>query len=111
DLRAAVESFPYGSRERLTVEYVVLHGVNDTDEDAQRLAEWVRGIPHTVNLIPFNDHQSAAFSAPSWASLQRFASLLHDAGVHITVRHTRGRDVQGACGQLVLSTASEQSHG
>ena len=91
-------------RGRITVEYVLLDGVNDSDADAQRLSEFCRIFPHNINLIPFNEHPLAPFRAPSEASVERFArALLAQRKTLVTVRRSRGRDVQAACGQLVQS--------
>jgi 23S rRNA (adenine2503-C2)-methyltransferase len=102
ELRAALERYPLRPRERLTIEYVLLAGVNDSDDDAARLADFCRTLPHNINLIPFNEHPLAPFRAPSEAEVERFArALLGRAKTLVTVRRSRGRDVQAACGQLV----------
>jgi 23S rRNA (adenine2503-C2)-methyltransferase len=103
-LRAALERFPLRPRERITIEYVLLAGVNDSDDDAQRLSEFCHGLPHNINLIPFNEHPLAPFRAPSELVVERFArALLARNKTLVTVRRSRGRDVQAACGQLVQS--------
>lgn len=101
-LRAALQRFPLRPRERITVEYVLLGGVNDGLDDARRLAEFCGGFSHHINLIPFNEHPLAPFRAPSEAEVDRFArALLDERRSIVTVRRSRGRDVQAACGQLV----------
>jgi 23S rRNA (adenine2503-C2)-methyltransferase len=101
ELRAALGRWAEGSRERITIEYVMLAGVNDSDADAERLLAWVAGLPHVINLIPFNSHHAAAgLEASSRARIDAFASVLHAAGSRTLVRVNRGRDVQAACGQL-----------
>jgi 23S rRNA (adenine2503-C2)-methyltransferase len=101
-LRAALERFPLRPRERLTVEYVLLRGVNDSLDDAARLSEFCRDFPHNINLIPFNEHPLAPFRAPDEPGVERFArALLAHRPTLVTVRRSRGRDVQAACGQLV----------
>jgi 23S rRNA (adenine2503-C2)-methyltransferase len=103
ELRAALESYPARPRERITVEYVLLAGVNDTPDDARRLSDWCVGFPHQINLIPFNEHASAEFRAPTEATVDAFAhALLEHRRSVLTVRRSRGRDVGAACGQLVL---------
>jgi 23S rRNA (adenine2503-C2)-methyltransferase len=101
-LREALESYPLRARERVTVEYVLLAGVNDSAADAQRLSDFCTGFPHHINLIPFNEHPRAAFRAPSERDVDRFAqTLLARRPEIVTVRRSRGRDVQAACGQLI----------
>jgi 23S rRNA (adenine2503-C2)-methyltransferase len=106
ELRAALESFPLRPRERITVEYVLLGGVNDSLRDAERLAELTSSFPHNINLIPFNAHPHAPYRAPAEDDIERFARALAARGAGlVTVRRSRGRDVQGACGQLVRAYA------
>jgi 23S rRNA (adenine2503-C2)-methyltransferase len=103
-LRAALERYPLRARERITVEYVLLQGVNDSVEDAARLSDFCQGFPHNINLIPYNEHPLSAFRAPSEAGVDVFArALLARRPALLTVRRSRGRDVQAACGQLVQS--------
>jgi 23S rRNA (adenine2503-C2)-methyltransferase len=102
ELRAALERYPLRPRERLTIEYVLLAGVNDSVDDAERLAEFCSVLPHNINLIPFNEHPLAPFRAPAEVDVERFArALLGHGKTLVTVRRSRGRDVQAACGQLV----------
>ena len=103
ELRSALERFPLRPRERITVEYVLLAGVNDTPDDARRLANFCASFPHQINLIPFNDHQASEFRAPSEAVVDEFArAVLGERRTVLTIRRSRGRDVGAACGQLVL---------
>jgi 23S rRNA (adenine2503-C2)-methyltransferase len=103
-LRAALQRFPLRPRERITIEYVLLEGVNDSDADAARLSDFCAAFPHNINLIPFNEHALAPFRAPSEETVERFArALLTHRKTLVTVRRSRGRDVQAACGQLVQS--------
>ena len=103
-LRAALERFPLRPRERITVEYVLLQDVNDSPEDAERLADFCRSFPHNINLIPFNEHALAPFRQPAEERVDAFArALLARNRTLVTVRRSRGRDVQAACGQLVQS--------
>ena len=102
-LRTALEAFPLRPRERITVEYVLLAGVNDSPEDARRLANYCASFPHQINLIPFNEHRVAKFRAPTEAVVDEFArAVLAERSTVLTVRRSRGRDVGAACGQLVL---------
>jgi 23S rRNA (adenine2503-C2)-methyltransferase len=101
-LREALKDYPLRPRERITFEYVLLAGVNDTPEDARRLADFCADIPHQVNLIPWNAHPGAPFEAPSDAAVDAFArGVLAHRRTLVTVRRSRARDVAGACGQLV----------
>jgi 23S rRNA (adenine2503-C2)-methyltransferase len=106
ELRAALQRFPLRPRERITIEYVLLAGVNDSPEDAERLVRFCEPFAHHINLIPFNAHQHAPFRPPSEEQLERFARITLERGrALVTVRRSRGRDVQGACGQLVQAYA------
>ena len=103
ELRAALERFPLRPRERITVEYVLLAGINDSQEDAHRLVEFCASFPHQINLIPFNEHRLSEFRAPSEDTVDAFArAILNERRTVLTVRRSRGRDVGAACGQLVL---------
>jgi 23S rRNA (adenine2503-C2)-methyltransferase len=101
-LREALKKYPLRPRERITFEYVMLSGVNDTPEDARRLSDFCHGIPHQVNLIPWNSHPGASFAPSSDGAVDAFArELLAHRRTIVTVRRSRARDVAGACGQLV----------
>ncbi|HET9933083.1 MAG TPA: 23S rRNA (adenine(2503)-C(2))-methyltransferase RlmN, partial [Polyangiaceae bacterium] len=101
DVHAALCRFPLRPRERITIEYVLLAGVNDSDADAERLAEFCEAFSHHINLIPFNDHAGSPFRAPSEARLNLFAkALLARRRTVVSVRRSRGSDIQAACGQL-----------
>jgi 23S rRNA (adenine2503-C2)-methyltransferase len=102
DLRKTLERYPVRARERITVEYILLRGVNDSVEDAQRLAHFVAGFAHHINLIVFNEFDGSGFSTPTERAIDAFArSILSTRPTVVTVRRSRGRDVQGACGNLV----------
>ena len=102
-LRQAIDAWELKRHERFIFEYVLLAGVNDTVEDAERLVAWLGELRHrhNVNLIPMNEHAHASFREPAEERVQAFARRLHEHGCFVTVRRSRGRDVQGACGQLV----------
>lgn len=103
DLASALERFPLRPKERILLEYVLLDGVNDGDEDARRLAEFGDNFPHHINVIPFNAHTHSHFRAPSEARVAAFTrAVLQHRPTFLTVRRSRARDVQGACGQLVV---------
>jgi 23S rRNA (adenine2503-C2)-methyltransferase len=103
-LRAALSAYPTRPRERITIEYVLLAGVNDTIEDAARLADYCAAFSHQINLIPFNAHAHSRFRPPSEAALDAFArAVLARRPTIISVRRSRASDVAGACGQLVAA--------
>jgi len=99
-LLAACRAFPAKNGRRITFEYVLLGGVNDSLEDARRLAGLVRGIPAKVNLIPYNENPGLSFAAPSPEAVQAFQDLLVARNLTAVVRRSRGRDISAACGQL-----------
>ena len=85
---------------RITFEYVMLKGVNDTDADARELVRLLKGIPAKINLIPFNPFPQSGFRRSPPDAVRRFAEVLHAAGLIATTRKTRGDDIDAACGQL-----------
>jgi 23S rRNA (adenine2503-C2)-methyltransferase len=93
-------ALPLPRRKRITFEYVLLRGVNDSENHARQLATLLRGIPSKVNIIPFNPHPQSRFARPTDEEVARFQKILHDEGVQINVRRPRGDDIQAACGQL-----------
>jgi len=99
-LLEACRAFPMRNGRRITFEYVLLGGVNDTLDDARRLAQLVRGIPAKVNLIPYNENPGLGFSAPTPEAVQAFLDVLAAKNLTAVVRKSRGRDISAACGQL-----------
>jgi 23S rRNA (adenine2503-C2)-methyltransferase len=99
-LLAAARAFPLRNRERLTFEYVLLDGVNDSPEHARELAERIRGIRCKVNLIALNPGPGVDFGTPADSRVAEFQQVLMGAGVPAFVRRPRGRDIFAACGQL-----------
>ena len=102
DIVEACKRFPLKKRSRITFEYVLLAGVNDSPQDARRLAKLVAGVKSKVNLIPLNAAAGIPFERPSDAAIDRFAKILADHGVPVSVRKSRGRDIRAACGQLIV---------
>ena len=100
ELMAAVKRYPLQSRQSVFFEYVMLEGVNDTDDDARHLAKLVRGVRAKINLIPFNDWESAAFGRPALPRILAFQKILMNTGITMTVRWSKGEDIGAACGQL-----------
>jgi len=92
--------------ERITFEYVMLKGVNDSDEDAHRLVQLISGIPAKINLIPFNPWPGSPYERSSWRRIEAFAEIVNEAGDASPVRTPRGEDIMAACGQL--KSASEK---
>lgn len=99
-LLAACRQYPLSPHRRLTFEYVLLGGVNDTEQDAKRLVKLLNGIRCKINLIPFNEFSGNAFRRPDDAIVLRFQNVLRQAGCDVFIRKSKGRDVLGACGQL-----------
>ena len=101
----ALRDYPKVSNsERITFEYVMLKGVNDTDEDAHRLVELIKGIPAKVNLIPFNPWPGAPYERSSNNRINAFAEIVYQAGYASPVRKPRGEDIFAAWGQLKSAT-------
>lgn len=100
ELLDSCRRFPLEPRRRITFEYVMLKGVNDSVEDALRLAKLLRGIKCKVNLIPFNPFPGSEFKRPDEKAVRRFQKVLLDHHYTAPVRESRGRDISAACGQL-----------
>lgn len=107
-LIAALRAFPIEARRRITIEYVLLRGINDTPEDAQRLATLLHGLPCKVNLIMFNPSPHLPYEAVDAAALDRFTAVLSAAHFTVTVRWSRGREIDAACGQLAAHHFEQQ---
>jgi 23S rRNA (adenine2503-C2)-methyltransferase len=100
ELIDVVRSYPLEKRERVTFEFVMIKGITDRLEDAERLVKLVDGLPCKVNLIPFNPHPGTPFQTPDEKSIDAFQDYLIEQGIHVLRRKTRGRDEMAACGQL-----------
>ncbi|MEO9683329.1 MAG: 23S rRNA (adenine(2503)-C(2))-methyltransferase RlmN [Tateyamaria sp.] len=101
----ALRAYPKVSNsERITFEYVMLHGVNDSDEDAHRLVRLIEGIPAKINLIPFNEWPGAPYTRSSNNRIRAFSEIVYQAGYASPVRKPRGEDIMAACGQLKSAT-------
>ncbi|OIP85906.1 MAG: 23S rRNA (adenine(2503)-C(2))-methyltransferase [Rhodobacterales bacterium CG2_30_65_12] len=104
-LLAALKDYPkLSNSERITFEYVMLDGVNDSDEDARQLVRLIAGIPAKINLIPFNEWPGAPYRRSSDARIKAFANIIYKAGYASPVRTPRGEDIMAACGQLKSAT-------
>ena len=104
DILAACRRFPLKRRQRITFEYVLLAGVNDAPEDARRLASLLAGLKSKVNLIPLNPAAGIPFERPRDEAIDRFARILADHRLIVSVRKSRGRDIRAACGQLLVES-------
>ena len=101
----ALRDYPrLSNSERITFEYVMLKGVNDSDADARRLVKLIAGIPAKINLIPFNEWPGAPYQRSDWERIEAFADIIYKAGYASPIRTPRGEDIMAACGQLKSAT-------
>jgi len=100
DLIAALKAFPLPHRKQITIEYILLRGVNDDVADAHRLAKLLRGVRAKVNLIPYNDNPFTEYQRPADRDIVAYQEALMSHGIHTVVRLNRGGDIGAACGQL-----------
>jgi 23S rRNA (adenine2503-C2)-methyltransferase len=105
DLLAACRAYPGASNaRRITFEYVMLKGVNDTPAEARALVRLLKGLPAKINLIPFNPWPGTIYECSDWPTIERFSEIVFNAGYASPVRTPRGRDILAACGQLKSET-------
>jgi 23S rRNA (adenine2503-C2)-methyltransferase len=109
EILKACREFPLKKRSRITFEYVLLDEVNDSTEDARRLAGLLYGIKAKVNLIPLNPAPGIPYRRPSDARVDSFAQVLADRHITVSVRKSRGRDIRAACGQLIVEGGTGKS--
>ena len=110
DLLAACRNWPgLSNAKRITFEYVMLKGVNDSDADARALVKLLAGIPAKINLIPFNPWPGAPYECSDAARMQTFADIINRAGYASPVRRPRGRDIMAACGQLKSASVKQSA--
>jgi len=107
----ACRRFPLRKRSRITFEYVLLDGVNDSPEDARRLVRLLSGIKAKVNLIPLNPAPGIPYGRPADDRVDRFASIVASRRLTVSVRKSRGRDIRAACGQLITESGAKRSTG
>jgi 23S rRNA (adenine2503-C2)-methyltransferase len=101
ELMAAIRAYPgLSNAKRVTFEYVMLKGVNDSPADAKALVQLLKGIPAKINLIPFNPWPGSTYECSDWGAIEAFAAILNRAGYASPIRTPRGRDILAACGQL-----------
>ena len=99
-----LKKYPLKPQRRHTIEYVLLEGINDSDEDAERLAKWLQGVPCKINLIPFNFFDSSEYRPPSENRVLDFQNYLMKRNFSAFIRKNRATDILGACGQLATQT-------
>jgi len=99
-LLEACRNYPLAPGRRITFEYILIKGINDSQADAHRLAKLLRPIKAKINLIPFNTHEGCEYERPEEAVIDRFQEILIDRNHTVIIRHSKGRDISAACGQL-----------
>jgi len=110
DLLAACRAYPgLSNAKRITFEYVMLKGVNDSVADAKELVRLLAKIPAKINLIPFNPWPSAPYECSDWEQIEKFAEVVNRAGYASPVRSPRGRDIMAACGQLKSASVKQRA--
>jgi 23S rRNA (adenine2503-C2)-methyltransferase len=110
ELMAAIRAYPgLSNAKRVTFEYVMLKGVNDSPADAKALVRLLAGIPAKINLIPFNPWPGTVYECSDWEQIERFAEVVNKAGYASPVRTPRGRDIYAACGQLKSASVKQRA--
>ncbi|HEY2661493.1 MAG TPA: 23S rRNA (adenine(2503)-C(2))-methyltransferase RlmN [Caulobacteraceae bacterium] len=101
ELMAAIRAYPgLSNARRVTFEYVMLKGINDSPAEARALVNLIKGLPAKINLIPFNPWPGSPYECSSWSTIETFAAIVNKAGYASPIRTPRGRDILAACGQL-----------
>jgi 23S rRNA (adenine2503-C2)-methyltransferase len=109
ELTDSLRRYPLSKRERITIEYTLIRGVNDSPRDAREMVELLRGIPVKINLIPMNPISASELEAPTSSHVARFQDELTRRGLSVFIRKTRGDDVAAACGQLAFHGESRRT--
>ena len=110
ELLDAIKAYPgLSNARRVTFEYVMLKGVNDSPEEARALVRLLKGIPAKINLIPFNPWPGSQYQCSDWATIERFAEVINRAGYASPIRTPRGRDILAACGQLKSESEKQRA--
>ncbi|MBI1391338.1 MAG: 23S rRNA (adenine(2503)-C(2))-methyltransferase RlmN [Alphaproteobacteria bacterium] len=110
ELLDACRTYPgVGNARRITFEYVMLKGVNDSDAEARDLVRLLKNIPAKINLIPFNPWPGAPYECSTWERIEAFAEIVNRAGYASPIRTPRGRDISAACGQLRSDSVKERA--
>jgi 23S rRNA (adenine2503-C2)-methyltransferase len=100
ELLEACRNFPMPKRKRIMFEYILIRGLNDSEADAENLAQKLKDIPCKINLLPFNESEGIPFRRPSDETIEIFQQILWKAGYTVLIRSSRGADISAACGQL-----------
>ena len=100
ELLEACRNFPMPKRKRIMFEYILIRGVNDSEADARRLAQQLKGIPCKINLLPYNESESLPYRRPSEETIEYFQQTLWNEGYTVLIRASRGSEISAACGQL-----------
>ena len=108
ELMKALRAYPLPKRRRITIEYTLVSGRNDTTTEAKKVAALLRGIPVKINLIPMNPIQDSTLGPPDFSRVFEFQRVLTDAGYSCFIRRRRGDDVSAACGQLAILGAKRK---
>lgn len=109
-LLQAARDFPLKVRERITFEYVLLKGINDSEDDAHRLVGLLKGLKCKINLIPFNEHPLSPYKKPDQQTTLMFHNILYRAHLSVFTRKTRGDDIDAACGMLGAQKLEQERH-
>jgi 23S rRNA (adenine2503-C2)-methyltransferase len=110
ELMAAIRAYPgLSNAKRVTFEYVMLKGVNDSPAEAKALVQLLKGIPAKINLIPFNPWPGTEYECSSWSTIEQFAAILNRGGYASPIRTPRGRDILAACGQLKSESEKQRA--
>ena len=106
-LMARIRELPAQQKHGILLQYTLIGGVNDDLKHAHRLVEMTTGIDAKINLIPFNKIGPSLFEPPTMEQIHAFRDVLHNAGMRVMVRYSKGQDIAAACGQLVISQKSK----
>jgi 23S rRNA (adenine2503-C2)-methyltransferase len=106
-LLAACRQFPLPPGRRITFEYILIRGINDSENDAKRLAKLLQPIRCKINLIPFNPHEGCDFARPAEAAIKAFYDILFAKNFTVIIRRSKGQDISAACGQLRARSAGQ----
>lgn len=104
ELLQCLRDYPRQGKKRITIEYVMLKGINDKPEDLKRLPKILHGIPSKINLIPYNENAGLGFNTPAREWIHHWQKTLTERGLDTTIRWSKGQDISAACGQLAVTT-------
>lgn len=110
ELLQACRDYPMAKRKRIMFEYILLKGINDSDEDAHKLTALLRGIPCKVNLLTYNESPGIPYESPSRNRVYAFQKIVRDGGYSVFIRSSRGEDISAACGQLAKQEQEQDRH-